>query len=1572
MIISSTLLLLILLPIFASLLLSLPIIQNRLIFEASKYASSYLNTEVSLKYIDVTPTGAIKIQDLLVRDLQNDTLLFVTQLDTRLLGYSIIEKKLSLGRSRVRQATLNLQERDEGDMNIRQIVKMFIKEEREAKFQLNISSIDLYSTKLIIERKEHRPREFGVDVGNIILEELSARVEQLNVLGDNVRATIKNLSATEQSGFTLSDVASEMLISNGTVELNDLSLSSRWSALKVKQMRLSDSDWFQYKNFITSTSLYIDVDEGYVSSDDVAYFSPILLDWGVQLKDLDVVATGRVDSLKLNIKNASYGDSTQIAATVLLEGLPAIEETKADVQIKKLVSNLSDIEALNYTFSKSYLDAKAAEVIAKAGNIELEGNVSGILGDLKFDLESLSELGQISTDMRVEWPYKSGYSEVKIMGEVAFDGLKLNMLTPKNSALGGVSLKASLNGSLDSVVGNDMSIISSISSLNWKGYDYRNIDIAGRLSSDNIRATASCNDPNLIFGMTAAIENVNMVAGSSNILSERSKSTLSLNLMYADLKALGLSRNNEKSTLAVDVSLNTQGGDIERVTGDVALRRVRYTTSDNIIETDSASLLFINKADGLQARFDSEFATALFESPDSVVQIAEYLSNAFRPYLPAIYSERNKNITTYYPKFSRAIDMINNEAIVDTIMLEHIVAMVKSNNMVAESQIEHPHPNVMSHLNIKILDMEPILKTFDDNISISKESFLDLAFDTHSKMFAAKAYSKSIERKSTAAIEVNMDIYNDADSIILNGSIQDLFVGSLNMSNVRVDASAQENRIAINSGFTNIDSTSFADINAGVRLSRSTVSGSDRQEISLTLHPSHIQDQRALWSLYARSIDIKHSGIDIDKFIVESDNQRLSIDGRASTSVTDTVDMSMYNFDLSVLTTFIERLGYRLDGETNGHIRVASALENASIEADIKLDNVKANAIPAPPMTLSATWDSKMNRARLTLVNRNNNGTLLRGYYIPSQMIYYANLKVDEVDMSLIDPPLNGIITNTVGEAKVDLTLQGERRKASIEGTIDIVDCQSVVDYTKVRYYIPKAKLTVKNNNITGKNIAFNDGLKGSGKMNISVNMQYLTNIEYSLQLNTNNLLVLNTTERDNDVFYGTLYSSGKLALNGDRNGSKMDLAAVSEDNSHFFMQILGKSTISSADFITFVEPEVEVIDDAATRRRQLIASRSRVQGGPSTMEINMSLDVHPNTEVQLVIDPTVGDVIKSRGEGNFNIKINPNENIFEMYGDYTISEGSYLFTLSNIINKKFVIEPNSSIMWNGSPTDAILNIDAIYNLKTSIQPLVSTESTRAVPVECVINLSNTLTHPDVGFKIQFPTLDSEQQAVVSTALNDEEVVSRQFFYLMLANSFISESSGFDSDMGVSTTASTGFELLTNQLSNWLSTSNYNIIIRYRPESELTGEEVDIGFSRGLINNRLLLEVEGNYVSNSTETLSENGSSNFVGEAYLTWLIDRAGALRLRGFTQTIDRYDENQGLQETGIGVSYSENFENLTDLRAKVKARFAASPERIKRRESRKAEREAEREAKISAESTVAIKSETEEESAADDDLE
>ena len=345
-------------------------------------------------------------------------------------------------------------------------------------------------------------------------------------------------------------------------------------------------------------------------------------------------------------------------------------------------------------------------------------------------------------------------------------------------------------------------------------------------------------------------------------------------------------------------------------------------------------------------------------------------------------------------------------------------------------------------------------------------------------------------------------------------------------------------------------------------------------------------------------------------------------------------------------------------------------------------------------------------------------------------------------------------------------------------------------------------------------------------------------------------------------------------------------------------------------------------------------------------MNIGLRSGVRPNTEVELTL---AGNTLKARGEGALNLQVNPSSNIFEIYGDYTLADGSFLLSLQNIFSKRFTIESGSSIQWTGAPMDARLDIDAVYKVKASLQPLLqgTTDNPggdRSVPVECVIHLGERLSDPAISFDVRVPGTDPETQTLIANTLSTPETIDTQFAYLLLFNSFMSENSSMaNSNLGSSVSANTGLEFVSNLVSSWLSFSGYNIVLGYRPKSETASDEFDFGLSKSLFNDRLFVEVEGNYLMDNKQAVNSS-MSNFMGEAYITYLIDRAGTLKLKAFTQTIDRFDENQGLQETGIGIYFKEDFDNLRDLRRRIRERFT-NRSRRERREARRAARAAER---------------------------
>jgi hypothetical protein len=315
---------------------------------------------------------------------------------------------------------------------------------------------------------------------------------------------------------------------------------------------------------------------------------------------------------------------------------------------------------------------------------------------------------------------------------------------------------------------------------------------------------------------------------------------------------------------------------------------------------------------------------------------------------------------------------------------------------------------------------------------------------------------------------------------------------------------------------------------------------------------------------------------------------------------------------------------------------------------------------------------------------------------------------------------------------------------------------------------------------------------------------------------------------------------------------------------------------------------------------------------------MNLTVNVTRDAEISLLIDPNLGRGITAHGEGVIGLGINPATDLFTMTGDYAISSGRFDFSMMDVFNKDFVISPGSTLRWTGAPDDALLNVDASYRVRTSLQPLSTLLEGRSGYVDCIIRLRERLSQPEITFDIALPSADTDAKLIAVNAMNTQELKSMQFLSLLTTGGFASENSitGQTANAGAMATGAVGFDILTNQLANFLSSEDYDIYFRYRPQDNFATSQFDVGLSTGFIDDRLLLEIEGNYVDDRAATSVGTNASNLAGDVSLTWVIDKVGNLRLKAFSQTIDRLNETQGMQESGLGIYYKKDFDRFRDI--------------------------------------------------------
>jgi hypothetical protein len=322
-----------------------------------------------------------------------------------------------------------------------------------------------------------------------------------------------------------------------------------------------------------------------------------------------------------------------------------------------------------------------------------------------------------------------------------------------------------------------------------------------------------------------------------------------------------------------------------------------------------------------------------------------------------------------------------------------------------------------------------------------------------------------------------------------------------------------------------------------------------------------------------------------------------------------------------------------------------------------------------------------------------------------------------------------------------------------------------------------------------------------------------------------------------------------------------------------------------------------------------------------NNFEVDLNIIATPDAKIQMLFNSSIGDAINGQGNGNLRF-IYDKESDFYIYGSYMIEKGDYMFVLQNVINKKFKIEQGGTVTWDGDIYGALVDINAVYTLKTSVAELLpytnQTESSGRIPVECKINLSKKLFNPTVKFDISFPTADERTKAELQQYFSTQDDINRQMLSLMVMGQFFTPEylrgrQEFQSGTGNLVGATTS-DILSNALSNWLSqiSNDFDIGFKYRPGDQVNTNQMEVALSTQIFNNRVT--INGNIGNNSR--LQYNTANPVVGEVEVYVKLNKSGKLQLKAYNRANDDLIYDTSLYKQGIGLTFKEEFDSLSDL--------------------------------------------------------
>lgn len=1442
-------------------------VQTWLFEKFSSRFSKNNELELTAGHIRFTFFNHIEVSDLLLKDNTADTLFFSPRVRAAIRKIKPGEKIFRLGRIGIEKPVIKLQPDTNNVLNLAYFMQLLANEDSSKRIKnLSISRIHIDGGRLS-HRSGSRPDTSAVfDIHNFSLSGINLRVDDLKLTRQDTELRITDLSFTEEKGFELINLFSEVHIEEGKYRLDDLTIRTANSFINSEltglDMKGKESDFV----FTRDADLQLELQSSVVSFSDLAHF---YLPFKGMEKEIMLSGNinGPIEEINGRDIILSYSDSTMLICDFDLSGLPDINNTFMFIRVGSLTTSTHEIAGLEIP-GMGRIDP--GDELRHLGAISFSGNFTGFTGDFVTYGTLNTELGSLSTDILVR-PDTSDTFYFK--GSLLAQDIRMGEVLKREDILGTLSASLEVEGTSKSFRNFRADVEATLMQMEFNDYTYRDIEISGLVSDKIWDGKVSSDNEDLRMDLL----------GRFDFTGDLPEVDFTFNLVEADLHRLNLDRSDSLSKLSMLLTANFAGDAPDNLSGEIRLLNSKLKRNGDEFDLFDCSISAFNidsSTMGINLRTD--YVDADIRGKYDLATIIPDIKLAAANLFPSLVDGGEGDFSGKN-NFGYEISFKNTDPINEFFN----TGFMLSQGFNLQGRIE---PG-----NIISLAAGGDYAVYKNNILENTEIKCKL-------------------EDSTMLFDISSDKLNLIDRL----SLEQLSISSKAIAdsfNINIDwdnAGSLENKGTITAGgfFSKSDSL--------------------HTRLDLAILPAEIIISDNPWNIYRSSFTIDSSSVKIDDFMVSRRDEYFMIDGKVSQNPKDTINIKFNNLNLAGLNKLERKSGqedekkidFILEGLLGGQIILTDIYNKMMFETDVMIEDFRLNDKSHGDVSILSVWD---NASKLAGINVRNNKDgvytfAVDGNYDPAELELDLLAEVKEMPLDILNLFLKSFASDVDGLGSGKVEIKSERGELSLLGSVMAENASMTIDYLQSNFSFSDS-IHFAGDSLLFKNISVMDNRENNAVLDGYVSHNNFKDWFVDLRIDAENIMAFDTRQKDNSIFYGTAYASGLITIGGPASNLDFNISARTERNTRMFIPLGTDDRINNYSFISFREDSV---DTDRTRTLNLpVLKRS----DDNSISLDFELNVTPDAEVQLVFDSKQGDLMKARGSGTLYMTIDEKGD-FTIFGDYLIEDGEYQFTLGNIFNKRFIVEEGGTISWNGDIMNANVDARAIYKLKASLEDLFQDEAyAERIPVECHLNISGQLINPVIGFDIYLPTADESMRTDLRAAIDSEEEMSRQFLYLLLMNSFypdpsfagatLNTTNAGASAMGVTTT-----EMLSNQLSNWLSqiSNDFDIGFAYRPGNEISTQEVEVALSTQLLNDRVIIngnfDVGGEAGGTQTGTSANEITGDFDVEVKITEKI------RFKVFNRSNDNLVYETAPYTQGFGLFFRQSFDSLRDLFKKKKS--------------------------------------------------
>ena len=1431
-------------------------VQTFIAKKAAAYLSKELNTTISLSSIYIKPFKSVVIENLLVLDQQKDTLLNTPKFIVDLNKFSLKEKVIDVNTVQINDGSF------------------FLKSYKEKDKGTNIDFIiDYFDSGTTTVKKKKKP--YNISFGRVILNNLQLKYKNLK------RDTVIN-------GVNFDDV--ELTKLNGIFQ--KLNTKDHLLQADIKNLTFHEKSGFYLKNLTAFTT--IDTNQ-------------------IELKKLLLVTNKSKLSDYFSMKFERFGDFSDYINKVRMKAnfkeshLASRDISFFSAELSKMNLDIDidgQITGLVSNLRAKQLAVKAGKATYIKGDFALKGlpNIKETFMEFKIDMAATNKrdldeiLGNTTGNKTKVIPaivekfgniYFNGnftgfqndfiaFGEFKTkIGRIVSDvNMKIDAKgIPSYSgsvktydfnignlinekSLGRVTASVYIKGRGTEVKNLTEKINGDIRYIEFNNYRYSNVKIDGTFDKKYFDGTLNINDKNVQLSFD----------GGVNLNPELPVFNFKATIKNAKLRALHLF----KDSLKVDAkfSTNFSGTNLNNIQGNLLIQQVRLDNVKGIYNIDSVQLQAQGIGIDRTLKIESDVLDASIKGQYDLNTIFSYYKALAKTYIPSLKTD-----------------------------------IVKFKDQIFQ-------------FNLKVKRFEPIAELIAPGLEIEEGAVMIGNFDSKKNIATLNGFVAKLKYKGVIANNIIIDentTSNQLQAIITSDRVDlndSLYIKNVNISNI-----LRNDSLALNVKLSNADDANQLDLNGLVEFGKDTTA-------RISILPSLLKINNEDWAIQEKvRINFNDGKTEISNFDLSNGNQLLTIDGILSPDTKDALIVGFKNFNLKTINPFVKTLGVSLEGNVNGNTKLYSLLKTPRVTDSLRIDSLTFNGTYIGTLVDTSSFNQQQKLANVYMrINAGDKETFkVDGKVDLEAKELDLSVKMDESELTVVSPFVSKLVSNLKGHVSADISIKGPLSKPQINGDLMLNKAQLTVNYLQTAYTISD-KVHIENSVIQINDLELKDSGDHTATANGTVDLNEINTPTLDVTIKAKNFMALNTTVKDNALYFGQAFATGTFIFKGPTNKMYIGIDAKTEKGTVFNLPLNSSETVTSKDFITFLSK-----DTAANA----IKKETSFDG----LTMSFKLQVDPNSTANLFTN--LGN-LSGKGNAELNLEINSLGD-FEMSGDYIIESGSFDFTAQEVINKKFNIRQGGTVRWTGNPTQAQIQLKAIYELRAGLTDLYtaanrdvgSSNTNLRVPVEVEMGLSGLLLQPDIKLDIFFPSNPSIKEEL-QAYFNDSNNLNLQAFSLIIRRSFAPgagrEALGKQLSSGVTSTAT---ELLFNQFNNVLSSLNLDFVdINIRSLSEASA-------SFKFFNDRVIINA-GVVDRRSASDLSLIGSRNSVGSEFeMLALIRKDGTLigkiaNKPPTQQSIFANTINPNVNVTSLGLIYSQQFDTFREFLQKITGEYRRNEKR------------------------------------------